>query len=162
MVVEDSEEQTPLTRQFNLSAGFGNLYDFSISESRFGNIEKIVFKLHDCMEKSAEESFARAAIWIEIKTPNRFSNLDIEEPPAALQDDANLADFDTDDPTIRSSTPFQYRPLPPITIDNIDRSAQLLKRLQDLTGQKLVSRTIAKAFESTPKPHLHIERSETS
>ncbi|GFQ95699.1 hypothetical protein TNCT_523551 [Trichonephila clavata] len=31
---------------------------------------------------------------------NRFSNLDIEEPPAAFQDDANLAVFDTDDPTI--------------------------------------------------------------
>ncbi|GFR25082.1 histone H2B [Trichonephila clavata] len=64
---------------------------------------------------------------------NRFENLDIEEPPAALQDDdITIADFHND-PTIRTSTPFQHRPPPPITIDNIEKTAQLLKRLQDLT-----------------------------
>ncbi|GFR17296.1 hypothetical protein TNCT_50081 [Trichonephila clavata] len=71
---------------------------------------------------------------------NRFGNLDIEEPPAALQDDdTTIADFDND-PTIRTSTPFQHRPPPPITIDNIEKSAQLLKRLQDLTEATCLTR----------------------
>ncbi|GFR33432.1 putative RNA-directed DNA polymerase from transposon X-element [Trichonephila clavata] len=82
---------------------------------------------------------------------NRFDNLDIEEPPAALQDDdTTIADFHND-PTIRTSTPFQHRPPPPITIDNIEKTAQLLKRLQDLTGEKLVGRTIGKSLRVYPQ-----------
>ncbi|GFR15003.1 RNA-directed DNA polymerase from mobile element jockey [Trichonephila clavata] len=55
---------------------------------------------------------------------------------------------------IRNSTPLQHRPPPPITIDNVDKSAHLLKRLQDLTGQKLVGRTIGKSLRVYPQTPL--------
>ncbi|GFR03636.1 hypothetical protein TNCT_656501 [Trichonephila clavata] len=72
------------------------------------------------------------------------------------QEDANQeVIFDATDPKIKSSTPLKHRPPSPITTDNVDESAQLLKRQQDLTGQKLVGRNMGKSLRVyTPQTPL--------
>ncbi|GFY46800.1 RNA-directed DNA polymerase from mobile element jockey [Trichonephila inaurata madagascariensis] len=53
---------------------------------------------------------------------------------------------------VRASTPVQHvRPPPPITIDNIEHPAQLLKRIQDLTQQKIVGRMRGKSIKLYPE-----------
>ncbi|GFT55592.1 hypothetical protein TNCV_995881 [Trichonephila clavipes] len=43
------------------------------------------------------------------------------------------------------------RPPPPITIDNVEQSAKLLKKLQELTGQKLQGRVIGRGLRVYPE-----------
>ncbi|GFV89571.1 nucleic-acid-binding protein from transposon X-element [Trichonephila clavipes] len=52
----------------------------------------------------------------------------------------------------RTSTPLpRRRPPPPITIDNVEQSAKLLKKLQELTGQKLQGRVIGRGLRVYPE-----------
>ncbi|GFR16585.1 hypothetical protein TNCT_278231 [Trichonephila clavata] len=52
----------------------------------------------------------------------------------------------------RSSTPVQkIRPPPPITIDNVAQLAQLLKKIQELTKQKITARSIGKSMKLYPE-----------
>ncbi|GFY56703.1 hypothetical protein TNIN_350211 [Trichonephila inaurata madagascariensis] len=55
-------------------------------------------------------------------------------------------------PPSRTSTPRpRHRPPPPITIDNVEHTAQLLKRLQNLTNQKLQGRVIGRGLRVYPE-----------
>ncbi|GFS94209.1 hypothetical protein TNCV_3786661 [Trichonephila clavipes] len=62
----------------------------------------------------------------------------------------------------RSSTPVQQvRPPPPITIDNIAQPAQILKRIQELTKQKLTGRIKDKSqriYLETPAAYNRIRK----
>ncbi|GFY71600.1 hypothetical protein TNIN_363571 [Trichonephila inaurata madagascariensis] len=78
---------------------------------------------------------------------NQFEVLTVEGPPA--EDQNNLSDDDMD---VRVSTPVQHvRPPLPITIDNIEHPAQLLKRIQDMTQQKIVGRMRGKSIKLYPE-----------
>ncbi|GFU12796.1 hypothetical protein TNCV_5047461 [Trichonephila clavipes] len=66
---------------------------------------------------------------------NKFEALTLEDPPTEQQDNEMLED---DVSPSRSSTPIpKVRPPPPITIA---QPAQLLKKIQDWTEQKLTGR----------------------
>ncbi|GFQ69044.1 hypothetical protein TNCT_603131 [Trichonephila clavata] len=52
----------------------------------------------------------------------------------------------------RGPSPVQrIRPPPPITIDNVDHPAQLLKRIQSMTKEKLTARTRGKSIKLYPE-----------
>ncbi|GFU30107.1 hypothetical protein TNCV_3263101 [Trichonephila clavipes] len=71
---------------------------------------------------------------------NKFEALTLEDPPTEQQD--NEMEEDDVIPS-RSSTPIpKVRPPPPITIDDIAQPAQMLKKIQDLTEQKLTGRIL--------------------
>ncbi|GFT55652.1 nucleic-acid-binding protein from transposon X-element [Trichonephila clavipes] len=61
-------------------------------------------------------------------------------------------DAEMDQHPSRTSTPLpRRRRPPPITIDNVAQSAQLLKKLQTLTGQKLQGRVIGRGLRVYPE-----------
>ncbi|GFY76940.1 hypothetical protein TNIN_445751 [Trichonephila inaurata madagascariensis] len=70
-------------------------------------------------------------------------NFDQTENPL----DAGLIDH----PSRTSTTRPRHRPPPPITIDNVEHTAQLLKRLQNLTNQKLQGRVIGRGLRVYPE-----------
>ncbi|GFY39592.1 hypothetical protein TNIN_375341 [Trichonephila inaurata madagascariensis] len=88
-----------------------------------------------------------------------FEALTVEDPPTDEQ--GNFVADDTEIPS-RTSTPVQYvRPPPLITIDNIAQPAQLLKRIQHLTQQKLVGRMKVKSmrlYPETPSAYNQIRK----
>ncbi|GFY16029.1 nucleic-acid-binding protein from transposon X-element [Trichonephila clavipes] len=80
---------------------------------------------------------------------NKFEALTLEDPPTEQQDN----EMEEDDVTpSRSSTPIpKVRPPPPITIDDIAQPAQLLKKIQDLTEQKLTGRIKGRSLRLYPE-----------
>ncbi|GFT94709.1 nucleic-acid-binding protein from transposon X-element [Trichonephila clavipes] len=83
---------------------------------------------------------------------NMFSLLGVEELPDNFGEDQNPLDTDMEQHPSRTSTPLpRRRPPPPITIDNVEQSAKLLKKLQELTGQKLQGRVIGRGLRVYPE-----------
>ncbi|GFV61276.1 nucleic-acid-binding protein from transposon X-element [Trichonephila clavipes] len=84
---------------------------------------------------------------------NLFSLLGVEEIPENLgEDNQNALDAEMEQHPSRTSTPLpRRRPPPPITIDNVEHSAQLLKRHQTLTNQKLQGRVIGRGLRVYPE-----------
>ncbi|GFU82545.1 RNA-directed DNA polymerase from mobile element jockey [Trichonephila clavipes] len=81
-----------------------------------------------------------------------FSLLGVEELPDNFGEDQNPLDTDMEQHPSRTSTPLpRRRPPPPITIDNVEQSAKLLKKLQELTGQKLQGRVIGRGLRVYPE-----------
>ncbi|GFW24948.1 hypothetical protein TNCV_3846821 [Trichonephila clavipes] len=81
----------------------------------------------------------------EVETANRFSNLQIEDPPN-LENEQDERDEDVPQPK-----PPRFRPPPPITIDNVNNSAAFLKQLQNMTQENLMGRIIGKGLRVYPK-----------
>ncbi|GFV84264.1 nucleic-acid-binding protein from transposon X-element [Trichonephila clavipes] len=88
-----------------------------------------------------------------IEDANLFTVLGVEELPENFGDnDENPLDAEMDQHPSRTSTPLpRRRRPPPITIDNVAQSAQLLKKLQTLTGQKLQGRVIGRGLRVYPE-----------
>ncbi|GFU12845.1 hypothetical protein TNCV_3574081 [Trichonephila clavipes] len=90
---------------------------------------------------------------------NKFEALTLEDPPTEQQDNEMLED---DVSPSRSSTPIpKVRPHPPITIDDIAQPAQLLKKIQDLTEQKLTGRIKGRSlrlYSETPAAYNRIRQ----
>ncbi|GFY18456.1 RNA-directed DNA polymerase from mobile element jockey [Trichonephila clavipes] len=84
---------------------------------------------------------------------NQFSLLEVEDIPENFdEDNLNPLDDKMEKHPSRTSTPLpRRRPPPPITIDNVEHSAQLLKRLQTLTNQKLQCRVIGRGLRVYPE-----------
>ncbi|GFT69249.1 RNA-directed DNA polymerase from mobile element jockey, partial [Nephila pilipes] len=86
---------------------------------------------------------------------NKFSDLNIEEPPEQIEID------DDEDVT----PPPPKKPYaPPITIDNVKNSAELLKKLQQITGIKLTAKLIGtsiRIYPQTPAAYHLIRRHAT-
>ncbi|GFY47188.1 nucleic-acid-binding protein from transposon X-element [Trichonephila inaurata madagascariensis] len=83
---------------------------------------------------------------------NQFSLLEMEEIPENFDQTENPLDAGLIDHPSRTSTPRpRHRPPPPITIDNVEHTAQLLKRLQNLTNQKLQGRVIGRGLRVYPE-----------
>ncbi|GFX37015.1 nucleic-acid-binding protein from transposon X-element [Trichonephila clavipes] len=81
-----------------------------------------------------------------------FTLLGVEELPENFSEDQNPLDADMEQHPSRTSTPLpRRRPPPPITIDNVEQSAKLLKKLQELTGQKLQGRVIGRGLRVYPE-----------
>ncbi|GFY56805.1 RNA-directed DNA polymerase from mobile element jockey [Trichonephila inaurata madagascariensis] len=82
---------------------------------------------------------------IEVQTANKYDGLAIEDPPAADDEDVSQP--------IPPRTPAaqKFRQPPPITIDNINNYAAFLKKLQEMTGQKLMGRVIGKDLHVFPQ-----------
>ncbi|GFY01600.1 nucleic-acid-binding protein from transposon X-element [Trichonephila clavipes] len=80
-----------------------------------------------------------------VETANRFSNLQIEDPPN-LENEQDERDEDVPQPK-----PPRFRPPPPITIDNVNNSAAFLKQLQNMTQENLMGRIIGKGLRVYPK-----------
>ncbi|GFY69386.1 hypothetical protein TNIN_260181 [Trichonephila inaurata madagascariensis] len=83
----------------------------------------------------------------EIVTKNKFDSLAIEDPP--VTDDESEDVSQPIPPRTPASQKF-HQP-PPITIDNINNSAAFLKKLQEMTGQKLMRRVIGKDLRIIPQ-----------
>ncbi|GFU68212.1 probable RNA-directed DNA polymerase from transposon X-element [Trichonephila clavipes] len=81
----------------------------------------------------------------EVETANRFSNLQIEDPPN-LENEQDERDEDVPQPK-----PPRFRPPPSITIDNVNNSAAFLKQLQNMTQENLMGRIIGKGLRVYPK-----------
>ncbi|GFW69114.1 nucleic-acid-binding protein from transposon X-element [Trichonephila clavipes] len=81
----------------------------------------------------------------EVETTNRFSNLQIEDPPI-IENEQEERDEDIPQPK-----PPRFRPSPPITIDNVNNSAAFLKQLQNMTQENLMGRIIGKGLRVYPK-----------
>ncbi|GFW38662.1 nucleic-acid-binding protein from transposon X-element [Trichonephila clavipes] len=80
-----------------------------------------------------------------VETTNRFSNLQIEDPPI-IEDEQEERDEDIPQPK-----PPRFRSPPPITIDNVNNSAAFLKQLQNMTQENLMGRIIGKGLRVYPK-----------
>ncbi|GFT04049.1 hypothetical protein NPIL_182861 [Nephila pilipes] len=86
---------------------------------------------------------------------NKFSDLIIEEPPEQIEIDE---DEDVTPPPVKK--PYA----PPITIDNVKNSAELLKKLQQITGIKLTAKLIGtsiRIYPQTPAAYHLIRRHAT-
>ncbi|GFQ64026.1 hypothetical protein TNCT_631441 [Trichonephila clavata] len=75
----------------------------------------------------------------ELDTANKFRNLDL---PQSMDDKRNEDDnpgiYENDENNLtRGGSHTVARSPPPITIDNVQKSAELLRTLSDLTNQKL-------------------------
>ncbi|GFQ92606.1 nucleic-acid-binding protein from transposon X-element [Trichonephila clavata] len=88
---------------------------------------------------------------------NQFQILTVDDLPEVQQD--KTAENQMEIPS-RSSSPVQkIRPPPPITIDNFAQPAQLLKKIQELTKQKITARSVGKSmklFPETPAAYYQI------
>ncbi|GFU32489.1 RNA-directed DNA polymerase from mobile element jockey [Trichonephila clavipes] len=91
------------------------------------------------------ESASKKLKITEVETTNRFSNLQIEDPPI-IEDKQEERDEDIPQPK-----PPRFRPPPPITIDNVNNSAAFLKQLQNMTQENLMGRIIGKGLRVYPK-----------
>ncbi|GFS33178.1 hypothetical protein NPIL_475901, partial [Nephila pilipes] len=92
----------------------------------------------------------------ETECTNKFSNLIIEEPPEQIE-----VDNDEDVTPAPAKKPYA----PPITIDNVKNSAELLKKLQQMTGIKLTAKLIGtslRIYPQTPAAYHIIRRHATS
>ncbi|GFU23670.1 nucleic-acid-binding protein from transposon X-element [Nephila pilipes] len=92
----------------------------------------------------------------ETECANKFNNLIIEEPPEQIEIDEN------EDVT---PAPVKKPYAPPITIDNVKNSAELLKKLQQMTGIKLTAKLIGtsiRIYPQTPAAYHIIRRHATS
>ncbi|GFQ76871.1 RNA-directed DNA polymerase from mobile element jockey [Trichonephila clavata] len=87
---------------------------------------------------------------------NQYQVLTVDDPPSDQQPDVQM------DAPSRSSSPVQrIRPPPPITIDNVNHPAQLLKRIQTMTKEKLTARTRGKSiklYPETPEAYHRIRK----
>ncbi|GFQ69904.1 hypothetical protein TNCT_264561 [Trichonephila clavata] len=83
---------------------------------------------------------------IEIETNNKFSELSISQ--SQMETDNTIIENEDDTTT---ETRHAARPPPPITIDNIQRSTELLKKLQELTKQQMKGRVIGKGLRVYPE-----------
>ncbi|GFW16142.1 nucleic-acid-binding protein from transposon X-element [Trichonephila clavipes] len=91
------------------------------------------------------ESASKKLKITEVETTNRFSNLQIEDPPI-IDDEQEEREEDIPQPK-----PPRFRPPPPITIDNVNNSAAFLKQLQNMTQENLMGRIIGKGLRVYPK-----------
>ncbi|GFT39534.1 RNA-directed DNA polymerase from mobile element jockey [Trichonephila clavipes] len=91
------------------------------------------------------ESASKMLKITEVETTNRFSNIQIEDPPI-IEDEQEERDEDIPQPK-----PPRFRPPPPITIDNVNNSAAFLKQLQNMTQENLMGRIIGKGLHVYPK-----------
>ncbi|GFX28821.1 hypothetical protein TNCV_4250601 [Trichonephila clavipes] len=71
----------------------------------------------------------------EVETTNGISDLHFENPPAT--------ENEIDEDVCQAQAPKFRRP-PPITIDNVRNTAAFLKKLQNMTKEKLMGRVIGK------------------
>ncbi|GFY60299.1 hypothetical protein TNIN_83091 [Trichonephila inaurata madagascariensis] len=72
-------------------------------------------------------------------------------PNTTVMQPPNIDDLWTQFSNLHTSP--RHRPPPPITIDNVEDTAQVLKRLQTLTNQKLKGRVIGwglRVYPETP------------
>ncbi|GFQ69034.1 nucleic-acid-binding protein from transposon X-element [Trichonephila clavata] len=87
---------------------------------------------------------------------NQYQVLTVDDPPNDQQPDDQM------DAPSRGPSPVQrIRPPPPITIDNVDHPAQLLKRIQSMTKEKLTARTRGKSiklYPETPEAYHRIRK----
>ncbi|GFU95888.1 nucleic-acid-binding protein from transposon X-element [Trichonephila clavipes] len=90
---------------------------------------------------------------------NKYEALTLEEPTTAQNDDEMEEEII---PASRTSTPIpKVRPPPPITIDGIAQPAQFLKKIQDLTRQKLIGRmkgSSMRVYPETPEAYNQIRK----
>ncbi|GFW01482.1 putative RNA-directed DNA polymerase from transposon X-element, partial [Trichonephila clavipes] len=96
---------------------------------------------------------------IKTSCENQYEILTVEDPP--IDEQGNIIVDDMEIPN-RASTlvPHVRAPLP-IMIDNVAQPAQLLKRIQELTNQKLVGRMKGKSmrvYPVTPAAYHHIKK----
>ncbi|GFY77854.1 RNA-directed DNA polymerase from mobile element jockey [Trichonephila inaurata madagascariensis] len=99
------------------------------------------------LSPSKEDSLAKK---IRTSCENRYEALTVEDPP--IDQHGNIIVDDEDVTPSRSSTPIpKVRPPLPITIDGVDQPAKLLKRIQDLTNQKLVGRMKGRSMRVYPE-----------
>ncbi|GFV90494.1 hypothetical protein TNCV_50691 [Trichonephila clavipes] len=91
------------------------------------------------------ESASKKLKITEVETTNRFSNLQIEDPPI-IEDEQEERDED-----VPQAMPPRFRPPPPITIDNVNNTAAFLKQLQNMTKENLMGRIIGKGLRIYPK-----------
>ncbi|GFW03457.1 hypothetical protein TNCV_1740071 [Trichonephila clavipes] len=91
------------------------------------------------------ESASKKLKITEVESTNRFSNLQIEDPPI-IEDEQEERDEDIPQPK-----PPRFRPPPPITIDNVNNSAAFLKQFQNMTQENLMGRIIGKGLRVYPK-----------
>ncbi|GFX37022.1 hypothetical protein TNCV_1175221 [Trichonephila clavipes] len=86
---------------------------------------------------------------IKTSSENQFEVLTVDDPP---EDDIEDIIIDEEDVRSKTSTPIPHvRPPPPITIDNVTQPAQLLKKMQELTRQKLTGRMKGRSFRVYPE-----------
>ncbi|GFT04018.1 retrovirus-related Pol polyprotein from transposon 297 [Trichonephila clavipes] len=90
---------------------------------------------------------------------NQFEALGVDDLPG---DDLGDISIDEEDARNETSTPIpRVRPPPPITIDNVSQPAQLLRKIQELTKQKLVGRIKGRSlrvYPETPSAYNQIRK----
>ncbi|GFR20051.1 RNA-directed DNA polymerase from mobile element jockey [Trichonephila clavata] len=80
---------------------------------------------------------------------NQYQVLTVDDPPKDQQ--GNTPEDQMEIPSKSSTQVQKVRPPPPITIDNVAQPAQLLKKIQELTKQKITARSIGKSMKLYPE-----------
>ncbi|GFV66775.1 nucleic-acid-binding protein from transposon X-element [Trichonephila clavipes] len=117
----------------------------SVLEEDLQHIENARKKNNRKSPSPPPESASKKLKITEVETTNRFSNLQIEDPPI-IEDEQEERDEDIPQPK-----PPRFRTPPPITIDNVNNSAAFLKQLQNMTQENLMGRIIGKGLRVYPK-----------
>ncbi|GFR29794.1 nucleic-acid-binding protein from transposon X-element [Trichonephila clavata] len=89
----------------------------------------------------------------ELETSNKFSQLKTPQSQLDVEDKMNnTQDNDNENEDVTAAENRHVtRPPPPITIDKVQRSAELLKKLQELTKQHMKGRVIGKGLRVYPE-----------
>ncbi|GFR21557.1 hypothetical protein TNCT_693451 [Trichonephila clavata] len=100
-----------------------------------------------------KDTTTKKAKTFELDISNKFNTLDL---PQNMEDESNEDDTPGTNGMEENSQPSggnftAARPIPPITIDNIQKSSELLKTLQDLTKQKMRGRVVGKGLRVYPE-----------
>ncbi|GFV54732.1 nucleic-acid-binding protein from transposon X-element [Trichonephila clavipes] len=106
-------------------------------------------------DSSSDRSLPKKARTENVPTMNKFTNLPVNDPPAAM----DVGDPGQGPSTENPKSAKSYTP--PITIDNVKNQAALLKHLQDITKQKLQAQLLGtrmKIFPQTPYAYHTIRR----
>ncbi|GFV86225.1 hypothetical protein TNCV_672221 [Trichonephila clavipes] len=110
-------------------------------------------KLHSPSKNNSSAKKLRTSV------DNKYEVLTLEEPPTDQHDNEMEEEVI---PASRTSTPIpKVRPPPPITIEGVAQPAQLLKKIQDLTHQKLVGCMKGRSmrvYPETPEAYHQIRK----